>query len=206
MLVADPSWHAALAIPAHARAPTIPIHHFTALRASFARLVAAEEPKARIANILALVLAWNTPFYPLYVLAAAGPPASSYTLLNLAVLPIFAAVPLVTRRHALLGRALLVVAGTLNTMLCIWLYGEPAGAQLFLLPCITLAIMLFHRHERLVMGAVLALPILAYAMLGHYGTPPLVYSAAQYRHLLSLNAASVGTLTAFLAWTFAGLP
>jgi hypothetical protein len=173
------------------------------VRGWFGRLVAADDPRTRAANLIAVVLAWNTPFYPLYVLAAAGSAGAGWTLLHFAVLPVFAAVPWVSRRRPVAGRMLLVAAGTLNTMLCIWLYGEAAGAQLFLLPCVTLAIMLFYRNERAAMVAMLALPVAAYFMLGHYGTPPFVRSDAALRHLLGINAASVGTLTAFLAWMFA---
>jgi hypothetical protein len=93
---------------------------------------------------------------------------------------------------------LLVTAGTLNTMLCTWLYGEAAGEQLFLLPCVTIAILLFHRAERAVMAALLLLPVAAYFMLGHYGMPPFQHGWS----LLGLNVGSVGILTAFLAWVF----
>ena len=174
-------------------------HDMTRIGAWLDGLVAADDPRSRSANVIALVLAWNTPFYPLYVLAVAGTGGFPWVLLNLAVLPAFAAVPAVSRIHPLAGRALLVIAGTLNTMLCIWLYGEAAGEQLFLLPCVTLAITLFP-GRRALMASMLALPVLAYFLLGHYGTPPFVYSAAQYRRLIGLNGVSVGTLTAFLAW------
>ena len=162
-------------------------------------LTGSHDPKVRAANLIALVLAWNTPFYPLYVYFAAGPAGLRWTLLNLVAFPLFAAVPFITKQHPLAGRVLLVIAGTLNTMLNIWLYGEAAGEQLFLLPCVTIAILLFHRNERAVMAGLLLLPAAAYLMLGHYGVPPFPRGA----HLLGLNAASVGVLTAFLAWTFA---
>ena len=165
-----------------------------------AALVAADDPLSRRANVIALVLAWNTPFYPLYVVAVVGAGGFPWILLNLTVLPAFAVVPAVSRRHPLIGRMLLVVAGTLNTMFCVWLYGEAAGAQLFLLPCVTLAIMLFP-GRRLLMAGMLALPAFAYFILGHYGMPPFIYDAAQYQRLMALNSLSVGALTAFIAWS-----
>jgi hypothetical protein len=170
-----------------------------ALARRFAALTAATDAKVHAANLIALVLAWNTPFYPLYVYFAAGPAGMRWTMLNLLVFPVFAAVPFITRQHPLAGRALLVAAGTLNTTLCIWLYGEAAGEQLFLLPCVTIAILLFRRSERAVMAGLLLLPVAAYFMLGHYGSPPFPHGAS----LLGLNVASVGVLTAFLAWVFA---
>ena len=174
----------------------------TAIGARLGRLVAADDPTTRRANVIALVLAWNTPFYPLYVVFVAGSGGFPWILLNLLVLPAFASVPLISRRHPLSARVMLVTAGTLNTMLCTWLYGEASGTQLFLLPCIILAIMLFPRR-RFFMGSMLVLPVVGYLILGHYGSPPFANDAAQYRHLLNLNVVSVGVLTAFLAWSFA---
>jgi hypothetical protein len=103
----------------------------------------------------------------------------------------------------LTGRALLVLAGTLNTVVCSWLYGAAAGAQLFLLPCISLAVLLFRASERAVMVPVLACPVAGYFLAGQFSRSPLGLSAVQSSHLLGINAVSVGILTGFIAWAFA---
>jgi hypothetical protein len=36
------------------------------------RYVASDDPRVAAANLVAMVLAWNTPFYPLYLRGAAG--------------------------------------------------------------------------------------------------------------------------------------
>jgi hypothetical protein len=48
--------------------PVVPQKQFAAARHS----AAADDPRAAAANFVALVLAWNTPFYPLYLLGIAG--------------------------------------------------------------------------------------------------------------------------------------
>jgi hypothetical protein len=40
-------------------------------------------------------------------------------------------------------------------------------------------------------------------MPGHMPSPPHVYTAPQYAHLLNMNAASVAVLIAFLGYLFA---
>ena len=87
-----------------------------------------------------------------------------------------------------------------------WLLGEKAGVELFLVPCITLASLLFGAGERGLMLLVAALPLCAYYFLhGHYGAPPHLYTEESYAALLSMNAISVGTLSIFLGIVFSGL-
>jgi len=167
------------------------------------RITGHPDPNTRVANLLALVLAWNTPFYPLYVVMTVGNGVSGWMPLHLVVLPAFAAVPFVSRVNSLAGRALLVLAGTLNTVVCGWLYGAAAGAQLFLLPCISLAVLLFRARERAVMVPVLACPVAGYFLSGYLGESPLGLAPLQSSHLLGINAVSVGILTGFIAWAFA---
>jgi hypothetical protein len=72
--------------------------------------------RARAAGSIALVVAINQPFYPLYLHAIAGAAATSAWLTLLST-PFFAAVPAIARHHSLLGRAMLPLAGVANTML-----------------------------------------------------------------------------------------
>jgi len=167
---------------------------------------AHEDPLVAAGNKVALVLGGNTPFYPLYVVWLAGSDGMPWLLLTQLVFPLFLAVPAIARRHQLLGRLTLCLAGTANTVFGTWLLGERAGVELFLVPCITLASLVFGAGERGLMLLVAALPLGAYYFLhGHYGAPPHLYAAESYAALLSMNAISVGTLSIFLGIVFSGL-
>ena len=167
---------------------------------------AHDEPLAAAGNKVALVLAGNTPFYPLYVAWIGGGGGMPWLLLTQLVFPVFLAVPAITRRRPLLGRLTLCLAGTANTVLGTWLLGERAGVELFLVPCITLASLVFGAGERGLMLLVAALPLCAYYFLhGHYGAPPLLYADEAYATLFTMNAISVGTLSIFLGIVFSGL-
>jgi hypothetical protein len=161
------------------------------------------DPLVAAGNLIAVVIAWNQPFYPLYLyfLVGEGIGVSFFTFLST---PFFLAVPAVARHHSLAGRALLPLTGMANTVMCAKLFGEASGVELFLAPCIMAAAMLFRRPERLVMLALVGLGLLAYVGLhGRYGTPYHLYSVAENARLFSLNALSAGTLVAFIGLAFA---
>jgi hypothetical protein len=165
-----------------------------------------DEPLAAAGNKVALVLAGNTPFYPMYVVGLAGGEGMPALLMTLFAFPVFAAVPAISRRYPLLGRATLSLAGSVNTVFCTWLLGERSGTELFLIPCITLASLLFGAGERFWMLMLAALPLGVYILLhGHYGSPPHLYQDDAYAALFSMNAISVGTLSIFLGIVFSGL-
>lgn len=177
--------------------------------AALRRYVAADDPRVATANLVALVLAWNTPFYPLYLLGASGQGMRPGAWLTLCSFPVFLIVPAVTRWLPLAGRALLVTAGTVNTVFCTWVLGEASGTQLFLLPCITLAGLVFRREERIALFGFLALPIVCgLALDGRLPVSRFVCSAAACGAIVWLNAVSVAVLTAFfgLLATGAGDP
>jgi hypothetical protein len=163
----------------------------------------AEDSLVAAANTVALVVAWNTPFYPLYVWWAAGSGGMPYALATLCSLPFFAAVPEVTRRSPRAGRAMLPVVGVVNSVFCTWLLGADSGTELFNLPCIVLGGLLFRPSERVWQLAIVGLPIAALLLFhGHYGTPPHVYTAEQYHGLFAMNLFSVATLFGFMALLF----
>ena len=165
---------------------------------------AADDPRAAAGNLVALVLAWNTPFYPLYLLGAAGSAMWPGGLLTLCVLPLFLAVPAVIRRNEFAGRVMLALTGTGNTLFCTWLLGEASGTQLFLFPCVTLAALLFRRRERLALFGLLALPILAGVVLnGRYPVSP--FACRDCGGILWMNALSATILVAFLGVLATGL-
>ncbi len=159
-------------------------------------------PDARVArgNLIAMVLAWNTPFYPLYLRWMAGAEAWPLGWATLSVLPFFLAVPLLARRWPVLARVALVLVGFGNVLFCTWLLGEASGTELFLLPCVLLPGLVFGRGDEFVFGPLLALPLLAYYGLhGRYPAPPLAWSEAASSGMFALNAGSVGCLVAFFA-------
>ena len=132
-----------------------------------------EDPLVAAGNFVALVLAWNQPFYPLYLWFILGRDAWIGLPDTLSGF-VFFAIPGVARRHPLLGRALLPVAGMLNVVLCMKLLGEASGIWLLLFPCIMLAALLFRWRERWLMLGLSALPAAAWLLLrGRLGAPPI---------------------------------
>ena len=167
------------------------------------RYIAADDPLVAAGNQIAIVVAWNQPFYPLYIYWLVGGDIGVPFLVLLST-PLYLAVPVIARCDSLAGRALLPLAGIANTMLGAKLFGEASGVELFLVPCAMAAAMLFRRSDRLVMLPLVGLTLLVYLGLhGHYGVPVHVYTAAEYARFLALNAVSVGTLTAFIGIVFA---
>ena len=157
---------------------------------------------AALANTVALVVAGNQPFYPLYLHAIVGRSAWP-AWITLMTMPLFAAVPAVARRNSLMGRAMLPTIGTANGILAVKLIGIDTGVELFLLPCVLLATILFRPGERLVMLAVLAFPFAAYFLFDRIvGAPLATYDAEKYRSIISMHALSVASLFALIGYTF----
>ena len=163
------------------------------------RYVAHDDPLVAAGNLVAVVVAYNTPFYPLYVGWVAGWDGMPWALLTWVSMPFFALVPAVARWSSVAGRAMLPLVGTVNTLFCTWLFGVGAGEQLFLLPCITIAALLFRPSERVVMLVVSVVPMVLYWWLrDRFPAAPWVYSADELSGLLSMNVASVAFLSVFV--------
>lgn len=157
-----------------------------------------EDPRVAMASLVAVVVVWNQPFYPLYVWWVAGPEIgpSWYTFLST---PFFAAVPFVARRSGLAARLLLLAAGIGNTLSTTKVFGLPAGVEVFFIPCALLGVVLFGPRERWIGLAVAGFCLAAFLGLRDaYGDPVHVYSAEQYAALLSMNAVSAGCLAVFV--------
>lgn len=168
--------------------------------ASVRRYAAHDDPLTATANLIALVVAWNQPFYPLYVywgVSETWQPA----LWSFLSTPFFAAVPLVSRWNATAGRAMLPVVGIANTMLCTAVFGSASGTEIFLIPCALIPCLLFRRGEWAIRLLLTALPFAIFlAFHRHYGAPVHLYSGSEYAAFLSLNAISAGTLTVFTGY------
>jgi len=169
------------------------------------RYSASPDPHVGAANTIAMVLAWNQPYYPFYLWWIVGrdawvgiPDAFSGLL--------FFAVPAIARRSPLLGRVALVVFSVANVVFCSAMLGEAAGIQLLYLPCGMLAAILFTWRERFVMLAMTALPLVAWwTTRGWPDLAPVRFAAAAYDGLLTLNAFSAGMLMIFFGWLLAGI-
>ncbi len=176
------------------------------LRGAFLDYIASDDPRVATANLVAMVLAWNTPFYPLYLRGVAGPAILPGGWLTLCVFPAFLAVPAVTRFWPYAGRVMLALTGAANTLFCTWLLGEASGTAMFLLPCITLAALLFRRDETAALFGLLALPIvLGIALDRRYPVSPFVCSGEGCTGILWMNVFSIAVLTAFLGLLATGL-
>jgi len=166
---------------------------------------ASDDPHIAACNTIAMVIAWNQPYYPLYLWWIVGhdawigiPDAFSAIL--------FAAVPAVTRRSSLLGRLAMIVFSVANVVFCSMMLGQEAGVQLLFLPCGMLAAILFKWRERYVMLAMTALPLAAWLLTrdGLY-VPPVRFPPQAYASLFTLNAISAGSLIVFFGWLLSGI-
>ncbi|MDX3975130.1 hypothetical protein [Shinella sp.] len=159
------------------------------------------DPRVAAANLIALIVASNQPFYPLYLHWLVGGDITPgwFTFLST---PFFLAVPAVARLNTIAGRALLPLAGIGNTVQCAWLFGTQSAVEIFLLPCAMIALLLFRPKERIYGLALAGLAFLVFLLNDSYGPPMAAYSAEQYAALARLNVVSAGMLTAFVALLF----
>jgi hypothetical protein len=163
------------------------------------------DPRVASANVIALLVASNQPFYPLYLYWLVNDDISPawFTFLST---PFFLAVPALARRNTIAGRALLPLAGIGNTVLCAWLFGVQSAVELFFIPCAVIALLLFRPQERLFSLTLAGIALGAYLLLnGRYGAPFVAYGAAEYAALMRLNVISASMLTGFVALLFSNM-
>lgn len=178
---------------------------FKKIRQRVAAYAAHDDPMAAACNLIALVVASNQPFYPLYVHWAVGEHVWP-TFLTFLSTPFFLAVPALSKRSTRAGRSLLVLAGIANTVLSTKAFGRASGVEIFLIPCALIAATFFRPSERLI-----ALPLIGLALTvyltpnGTYGSPLQPYSASEYGAFLRLNAVSAGSLTVFVGLVASGM-
>jgi hypothetical protein len=167
--------------------------------------MASNDPHVSATNTIAMVLAWNQPYYPLYLWWIVGRDAW-VGIPDIFSGLLFFAVPAITRRSPMLGRVALIVFSVANVAFCSMMLGEPAGIQLLYLPCGMLAAMLFSWRERSVMLAMTALPLLTWwATRTRLDIPPVRLTPEAYASLFTLNAVSAGALMMFFGWLLAGI-
>jgi hypothetical protein len=176
-----------------------PVEPFKALIRHQAAYVAHSDPATFAANKIALLLAWNSPLYPVYVLALIGRDALPYGLLTALVTPFFYAVPWISRRSAPGARVILALVGAANTIWCLKLFGPASGVGLFLYPCIVLPALLFRREERWLMLPLLGLMLaLWFLPVTAFGAPLVGLTTPELVRLSALDAGSVAFLLSFM--------
>lgn len=156
------------------------------------------DPLIRVSNRLALILAANQPFYPLYVwrLSGALDPLLALTFIST---PFFIAAPWVTKRFPAAGRLYFPAVGALNTFFCAYVFGSASGVELFLAPCLVIAALSCRAAERAALVTFVATLLGAFLFLhGRFDGPDAARDG--YHALLSLNAYSAAVLTAMAAW------
>jgi hypothetical protein len=181
---------------------------FTFVRKVWERIAAYaahDDPMVASCNLIALVVASNQPFYPLYVYWAVSDHVSPVFFTFLST-PFFLAVPAVARRWPIAGRALLPIAGMANTVLSAKAFGQASGVGIFLIPCALISATFFRTSERPVAFILIGAALLAYLGLDSaYGAPAHLYIASEYQAFARLNAISAGTLTVFVGLIASGL-
>lgn len=166
---------------------------------------AHDDPLVAACNLIALAIAANQPFYPLYVYWTVSEHIAP-TFFTFLSTPLFLAVPAVARRWPMLGRGLLPLTGIANTALSAQIFGTASGVEIFLIPSALIATTFFRPSERLVVLALVGLALFTYLGLGgYYGAPMHLYSPAEYQAFIRLNAMSAGTVTVFIGLIASGL-
>jgi hypothetical protein len=167
---------------------------------------AHDDPLTAAANWIALVVAWNQPFYPLYLWAVVSGDKVAPSFLTFLSTPFFLAVPAVARRHPLVARILLPLTGIANGILSTKAFGVGSGVEIFLVPCALIGAALFRPSERAIGLLVVALCAAAYFIPERlFGLPLADYSASDNNGMVGLNALSAATLIVFVGLLLSGV-
>jgi hypothetical protein len=163
------------------------------------------DPRVSSCNMIALLVASNQPFYPLYVYFSVSRHIAP-TLLTFLSTPFFLAVPAVSRRFPVFGRALLTLTGLANVVVSAKAFGAASGVAIFIVPCALIAAAFFRPAERIFAFALLALALVIFLGIDSPVLEPLhTYSQTEYAAFVRLNALSASALVALLGLMLSGL-
>jgi len=161
------------------------------------------DPLTAASNRLALILASNQPFYPLYVFWATGA-ASPLLALTFLSTPFFLASPWIAKRFPGAGRLWFPAVGAINTFFCAFIFGAASGVEWFLAPCLVIAALSCRATERRALAIFVATLAGAFVLLhGRYGTPLFQAGPDQFAALRNLNAYSAAALSVIAVFTLA---
>jgi hypothetical protein len=163
-----------------------------------ARYAAHPDPLAAASNLVALLVGSNQPLYPLTLYWATGADVTGLFLVFLSA-PCFLAIPFVARRSSLAARVMLVAIGSIDTFVSVKVYGPAGGNELYLGPCLMLAVLLFRKREQLLSFGLTALICVGLFVLhDRYGASVLAWSDKDYATMMNFNIFYVAMLTAFI--------
>jgi hypothetical protein len=163
------------------------------------------DPRVASCNSIALLVASNQPFYPLYVHFSVSRHIAPVLLTFLST-PFFVAVPAISRRSSVFGRALLPLTGLANVVVSAKAFGASSGVAMFIVPCALIAAAFFRPSERLFGFALLTLALTIFLGIDSAVIEPLhTYSQTQYAAFVRLNTLSASALVALLGLMLSGL-
>jgi hypothetical protein len=149
-----------------------------------------------------IVLA-NKPIYPLYVWWFLGKDAAIGSIATGASAPLYLAIVLFAARAPYFARLAMPLGGFIDTLVATKLFGASAGAELFFVPCATLALVGFSAAEYWTSRALTAVFFVAFAALhSRYGPAWLGWPDTDAAKIFDLNALAVASLTAFIGFRF----
>lgn len=171
-----------------------------AFRQRVTNFVADADPLTEASNRLALIVASNQPFYPLYINWITGETSPLLALTFLST-PLFIASPWVARRLPGVGRLWFPAVGAINTFFCTAIFGVASGVELFLLPCLIIATLSCRAGERRALLACIAMIVGTFILLqGRYGPALFKAEPAQLSTLSALNSYSALFLSVISIW------
>jgi len=163
------------------------------------------DPRVASCNTIALLVASNQPFYPLYVYFSVSRHIAP-TLLTFLSTPFFLAIPAISRRSPVFGRALLPLTGLANVVLSAKAFGAASSVAIFIVPCALIAAAFFRPSERIFAFALLALALAIFLLIGSHPIVPIHdYSRTEYAAFTRLNALSASALVTLLGLMLSGL-
>jgi hypothetical protein len=166
---------------------------------------ASPDPRAANCNTIALLVASNQPFYPLYVYLSVSRHIAP-TLLTFISTPFFLAIPAISRRSPVFGRALLPLTGLANVVVSAKAFGAASGVAMFIVPCALIAAAFFRPSEKVFAFALLALALAIFLGIDSPVLEPFhTYSQTEYAAFVRLNALSASALVALLGLMLSGL-
>ncbi|TBW40394.1 hypothetical protein EYW49_04205 [Siculibacillus lacustris] len=166
---------------------------------------AARDPLTAATAGVAWLILVDKPLYPLSVWwwVGDGVLASAATLITA---PLWAALAWGAGRAPRLVRIALPLLGLLDTVIATRLFGAAAGTELFLVPCLLLAVLAIPADEPWTSRILVATLFLAFvAGHGRFGPPLQDWSGDAVARLAELNAFAVASLSAYLGLRFAAL-